>query len=455
MRVWSVLLVILLALLGLAAWQAPAWLGFSLWRLPDAVAVATGMAAKLGCSGRYLSGLDDTQIVEDLASYSPVNRLLELTHADRRVTASLFGLAPASATWRPGIGCTLDIGDTSRLDGLRPPAVPARNAPWPAGDRAESIDPHVQAVVESLLQQDNATALATRALLMVRDGQLVAEAYADGFGADTPLLGFSMGKSVTAMLVGRMQHLGLLSEDERAVDDDPLFPGWGDDERRRIRLVHLLQMTSGLDWDETYAPGSDATRILFQAHSASDVAMQSRPAHPPGERFLYSSGTTNLLSRFVHDRLGGSQAQIDFFARELLEPLGMRHTIFEPDPSGVFVGSSYIYGSARDWARLGLLMLERGAFQGRQLLPPEWVDRATMPNTSSNDPRYGYQFWLNGGGTELRWPRLPADAYAMSGNRNQIVMIIPSQRTVLVRLGWTGQDYPVESNFSRLLETRS
>jgi CubicO group peptidase (beta-lactamase class C family) len=119
------------------------------------------------------------------------------------------------------------------------------------------------------------------------------------------------------------------------------------------------------------------------------------------------------------------------------------------------VGSSYIYGSGRDWARLGLLMLNRGEIAGDRILQPEWVDRAVAPNPSQNDSRYGYQFWLNGRGATPRWFGLPWDAYAMTGNRNQIVMIIPSADAVLVRLGWTGGHYPMEINFQRLLAAGS
>jgi CubicO group peptidase (beta-lactamase class C family) len=216
-------------------------------------------------------------------------------------------------------------------------------------------------------------------------------------------------------------------------------------------VQQLLQMSSGLDWDETYVPGSDSTRMLFQAHSAAAVAMASPLAHPPGSNFQYSSGTTNLLARYLHDRLGGPQAQLDFLHRELLQPVGLGQTLLEMDPSGVLVGSSYIYASARDWARLGQLLLDQGRVDGEQLLPVDWVARATRPNPSDNDPRYGYQLWLNGGGDRLRWPDLPADAYAMRGNRGQVVMIVPSLNAVLVRLGWTAGDYPVSARLGQLL----
>lgn len=152
------------------------------------------------------------------------------------------------------------------------------------------------------------------------------------------------------------------------------------------------------------------------------------------------------------ERVGGTTAAAyEFLHAKLLAPLGMANTIVEPDPSGVFVGSSYVYASARDWAQLGQLMVADGVHAGKRLLSSDWIHRATQPNRSENEPRYGYQFWLNAGGAELRWPNLPEDAFAMQGNREQIVLMIPSRNLVLVRLGWTDVRYPVDEVFSGLL----
>tara|TARA_R110002110_G_scaffold409480_2_gene631853 strand:+ start:8705 stop:10045 length:1341 start_codon:yes stop_codon:yes gene_type:complete len=439
----KLLLLVVVVVTG-AALAAPSVLGFSLWRLGDALTVATGMGAKLGCSAHFVSGHDREQILEDLASYTPINRRLTLEFSDNRARASLFGLAATSATWRPGLGCTLDIGDTTALDTL---VVDRDRAAAQQPPPALQVDATLQAAVATLLAADQAAGLQTRALLVLQDGTLAAESYARGFGPDSPMLGWSMGKSVVAILFGRMEALGLLPADPPT----PLFAAWAGDERRELTLQQLLQMTSGLDWDETYAPGSDSTRMLFQAHSAANQAMVSPLAHMPGSTFSYSSGTTNLLARYLHDRLGGPQAQLDFLHRELLQPLGLGRMLLEMDPSGVLVGSSYVYGSARDWAQLGQLLLDRGRSNGTQLLSADWVARATRPNSSDNDPRYGYQLWLNGGGDGLRWPDLPADAYAMQGNRGQVVMIVPSRAAVLVRLGWTAGDYPVSAGLGTLL----
>lgn len=424
-------------------------LGFSLWRIGDAIAVATSMGAKLGCSSRFISHINKVQIINDLASYSPVNRYLNL-HYDmdnKTVSASLFGMAHTSATYRTGLGCTLDIGHTTSLDSITaPPVVVSPSIPWPRGENVISIQPARQNMLNAILTQDNTDGLNTRALLLVENGEITAESYAHGYDQNSRLLGWSMGKSVTAIMLGRMAYLNMAT-----MQQTQLFPNWVD-ERKHITLEHMLQMSSGLMFDETYAPGSDSTDMLFNAHSASELALHKPLAFQPGEHFSYSSGTTNVLMRWMYEHLGGNTQQLsDFFRNEILQPLSLAHTVFEPDPSGVFVGSSYIYASARDWARLGLLMLNKGTINEQRILSEAWVTAATRKNNSKNYQSYGYHFWLNKKDGGLRWPELPADAYFMMGNRKQYVMVVPSKNSVVVRLGWTKGDYPVAKNFSTLI----
>ncbi|MCB1843097.1 MAG: serine hydrolase, partial [Halioglobus sp.] len=344
-------------------------------------------------------------------------------------------------------GCTLEYGDASPLDGVRVPARPAAGAArWPEGDDTGPANDGMQALLADMLAADNAAGLDTRALLVARAGRVIAEAYADGIDSNTPLLGWSMGKSVTAIMVGRLEYLGLLKPDERA-----LFPAWAQDERAQISLEDMLQMSSGLRFVEDYVPGSDATRMLFESPSAAQVAVDSPLAHAPGTHFYYSSGTTNLLSLLVYQRAGDTaQAQVDFFQREIAAPLGLRNTTLEADASGVFVGSSFVYAPARDWARFGQLLLNAGQINGERVLSEDWVRRARQPNGSENDRRYGYQLWLNAGGDPW-WPSLPRSAYAMQGNRNQLVMMLPEHNVVIVRLGWTPDDYPADANVARIL----
>jgi CubicO group peptidase (beta-lactamase class C family) len=438
----SLVPLLILALLWLLA-------GISPRQLPAAAALATGLGAKLTCSGQYVSGFDATRNANDLASYSALTRLLSLQPVPQGgVTASLLGSPAAEARYRPGLGCTLEYGTGSVLDAVAyRPKVSNVAAPWPAGNAVGPADPKIESLLTAMLAADNLAGRDTRALLVVQDGRILGEAYAPGITTDTPLLGWSMGKSVTAILLGRLQALGKLTVDERK-----LFPAWAGDERAAISVENMLQMSSGLDFSEDYVPGSDSTRMLFMSPSASDTALESPLAHTPGQFFAYSSGTTNLLAQLVYERVGASpQALMDFIAREIAEPLGLQATTFELDASGVFVGSSFLYAPARDWARFGYLLVNGGEINGQRLLTADWMAHLTQPNHSDNEPRYGYQVWLNGGGRELRWPSLPPSAYAMQGNREQVVMLLPSLRGVVVRLGWSAGEYPVDANFLRIV----
>lgn len=425
-------------------------LGFSIWNIGAAIDMSGGIGAKLACSGKYLSGLDDQEVIADLSSYSPIFNYLDV-HFDaetKQTTASLFGLSPMSATYRGGLGCVLDIGDTNHLNNVTFTPQEMTVDDWPAGNGVTTINAELQSLLDELLKADNQAGKQTRAMLVVAGDQILAESYGEGFDKNTKLMGWSMGKSLTAIMLGRMEKLGLIE-----LEETNLFKEWQNDARSEISVKHLLQMSSGLGFDETYAPGSDSTKMLFTAHSASDVALSGSPDHQPSRHFSYSSGTTNILMRLMHDKLGGTtQASLNFLHDKVLIPIGMHNTIFETDPSGVLVGSSYIYATGRDWARLGALMLNAGSFNGQQLLTPEFVADSAKPNTSDNDTRYGYQFWLNAGNQELRWETLPADAYAMMGNRKQVVMIIPSKNLVFVRLGWTSGMYSSEVNIKAVLD---
>ena len=432
---------VLLLLIGLLLFMLPR-MGLSLSNLQANIDVGGAMSAKLACSARYVSGFDAAQAKADVVSYSPIFELMSISHDDQRqrTEASLLGMGAAAAQYRPGLGCTLERSSNFQLDSLQVPDLPAREGLWPLGEQVQSADEALQEKMAAMLARDNQAGLQTRALVVVHDGEGKAESYAQGITGQTPLLGWSMGKSITAMMFGRMEMQGLLS-----VTQDNLFPAWANDERRTITLENLLQMTSGLAFSEVYAPGSDATDMLFLAPSAAAVALRSPSAYPPGTHFAYSSGTTNLLMQLMTERLGGPQAALKYLRQQIFAPLGIRNAVFEPDPSGVMVASSFIYASPRDWARLGLANLNQS------LVSQDWSRRAQTVNSSANGPAYGYQFWLNNGGEELRWPDLPADAYAMTGNRQQVVMIVPSRNTVIVRLGWSPGGYPTSSNFADLI----
>ncbi len=409
---------------------------------------ATGIGAKVACSHHYISGLDEADIRSDLESYFGVMSLLDLEFdaASQTVQAEILGQSLQKARFRKGIGCSLSMGDSTALDSLRVAALEAdEQVPWPAGEAVTTINATAQSATEALLRADNAEGQATRALLVVQGGQIIAEAYAEGIDDKTPLLGWSMAKSITAMLIGQLEMTGVLKTDQT-----DLVAEWRGTPRQEISLQQLLTMTSGLEFREIYLPGTDATKMLFGSYRAAEYAWQQELEHEPSTYFSYSSGTANLLADLYVRKMGGPQQAYDALFQNLLTPLAMTNTYLEPDPSGTIVGSSYVYASARDWARLGQTLLNDGALNGHQVLPPGWVKRATSPNSSANYSAYGYQLWLNTGESAL-WPDLPADSYAMTGNRAQRVMVIPSMDTVIVRLGWSADEYPDSEKFARLL----
>lgn len=426
------------------------FLKFPPWQLGNAVKVATALGAKLACSGYYVSGFSEQQVMNDLADYSPVTRLLELEHerSKQRVVASMFGLGEISASYRTFLGCTLDIGDTGVLDNVELSAVQNTVQDLPVLLNKESLDPALQTLVEETLAEDNQAGFDTRALVVLKNDVLVAEAYANGFSKDTPFLGWSMGKSVTAALIGNLIYQGKLGE-----SDDALFDQWANDDRRKIRLDDLLTMTSGLQFDETYSPGSDSTDMLFSAHRASSVPLNSKSEFAPGKHHSYSSGTTNLLSRLIFDSFNQDiGAQYQHLASTLHIPLSLTSMVFEPDPSGVIVGSSYIYASARDWAKIGSLIANKGEFNHTRVFSKTFANAMLSPNSSKNERRYGYQLWLNKGEDKLRWPLFPKDAASMQGSKGQYVLILPTHKAVVVRLGWTSKYYDINQRLTTIVD---
>lgn len=416
----------------------------------NAPGVATGIGAKLLCSSRYVSELSPGQSFDDLVQYSSILQYLDVDYdeSERTVTTSLFGLSPTTASYYPGLGCYTDYdGFRARANADLQP-MPVFSSRWPHGSRVETSNNDMQRRLNAMVSQDNDIGLNTRALLVVKNGDIIAETYAQGAGPDTPLLGWSMAKSLMSVMLGNLAYRGLLDADEM-----PGFDSWADDERADIRIRDLLTMTDGLDFSEQYNPGDDATAMLFTEASASGYAIGRPALHPPGTHYNYSSGSANILSRVYFNRTGGTLADsLADYRRHIAGPMSFQHAVFEPDARGVLVGSSYFYASTRDWARLGQMMLQGGVLNGERVVSEDWVAQSTRPNNSDNQKAYGYQWWLNTGNAALRWPDLPADAYAARGNREQRLMVIPSQNLVIVRLGWTSGSYPTNDRFTEIVE---
>ncbi|MCW5981632.1 MAG: serine hydrolase [Bryobacteraceae bacterium] len=419
---------------------------FGLRYLASLAAVGTGYAAKVMCSGVFVSGRQpDSILAGELALDHPAARFLSVqVQRDRHAaTAAFAGLVRSRAFFRPGLGCTLETGALGQLQSqppFHPPA--AHDSPWlaDAASAAARIDttPLALAVHSAFEDPNPAHPRRTRALLVVHNGRIAAERYAPGFDQNMPLQGWSMAKSVTNALVGILVGQGKLS-----VDAPAPIPEWAanGDPRRAITLDHLMRMSSGLAFDESYFdPTSDVTVMLYRRPDSGAYAASKPLAAAPGTLWAYSSGTTNIVSRIVRETIGGGLADYWAFPRRaLFDRIGMRSAVLEPDASGVFVGSSFLYATARDWARFGLLYLNDGVWNGERILPEGWVRYSTTPAPNAPQGRYGAQVWLNAGEpgnpANRPWPDVPADAFHFSGFEGQHVVVIPSMRLVVVRLG--------------------
>ncbi|MCD2443038.1 beta-lactamase family protein [Agromyces sp. SYSU K20354] len=403
----------------------------------------TGYAAHNACAVTAVAGRDDP--ATDLPP-NPLVPYLQVDGAGDPTTATLYGqFAHQQAWYTDGFGCTLsgerpELGEASAISSR---GNPFTDAPTPAANPA--LDEAIARAFGENRSEGAAAALGTRAVVVVKDGELVAERYAEGFDAATPQLGWSMSKSVTDLLTGVLVQQGVV-----ALDDDHLRPEWTD-ERANITVEHLLRMTSGLEWDETYDLGTPITRMLYLEPDMGAYVASLPLVHDPGTVQLYSSGSTTLLCDILAERTG---LGADLPRQALLEPLGLSSAIFEPDAAGTPVCSSYLWATPRDWAAIGQFALQNGEWKGEQLLPEDWMERSlTVPDVEvTDDPGYGMGWRVNPlpGGT-LRWPELPEDTFYASGHDGQKVLVVPSEDLVVVRMGFT-PDADEEATVVQLVE---
>jgi CubicO group peptidase (beta-lactamase class C family) len=415
------LVIYLLAAAALAAaWGIP--------RLRRVASVGCSYKAKALASALFVSRLEtDPERAPEIADEA--YRIMRLFRArvdrdKKTVTVSLLGLQPRTAAYRPGLGATLTSGP------LPPP--PEWKAPAPASALTARESPALQPIIDAAFAEPGPAKRRTRAIVVVQDGAVVGEGYAPGITAETPLNGWSMTKGVMGALIGTLVREGKLT-----LADKTLLTEWrgAGDQRAEISLEDLLRMRSGLRFSEVYAdPLSDVTRMLFDGHDAGGFAA-SRPLEaPPGTFWKYSSGTTNILSLIARRALGEKDYPL-WPRRALFDPLGMTSAVLEPDASGTFVGSSFLFATARDWARFGLLY----ANGGEDVLPKGWAAFGASPTPQAPDARYGAHWWLKlspelGGATSAA-AKIPADAFHALGHEGQCLTVIPSRRLVVVRLG--------------------
>jgi CubicO group peptidase (beta-lactamase class C family) len=423
-----------------------AGLAYGIYYAWQAVPIMTGYSAKNMCSCVMVAGRNPEDVTKNELGFSPIKLAkTEVSFEDSSATSTLFGLAKRKAIFRKGLGCALLVQmDEVEFRSYKPTLAIAPNEKqdtiaWPDGDlNADTLTAAVNmikiqhALDDAFNEPGPNKTRRTRAMLIVYDGKIIAERYADGFNKHSKLIGWSMTKSITNALVGILVKQGKLNIDQPAP-----VKTWDGDDHKKITLNDLMHASSGLDWVENYNSPSGATNMLFKSKDMGVYAATAKVKDKPGEIFYYSSGTTNIISRIVRETVG-DESYYKFPYEELLYKIGMNNTILETDAGGTIVGSSYSYGPARDWARFGLLYLNDGVWNGKRILPEGWVKYTTTPAKGAQRGQYGAQWWLNAGAPgnpqDRIYPDAPTDLFWADGYEGQNVFVIPSKKLVIAKL---------------------
>ncbi len=393
---------------------------------------ASGIMAKQVCSLHFVSGFSHeearTLYLDPLADDFAGLIFSDIRVSNREVYASIIGLYRQTAVFREGIGCSL-VHDGRNFDRTLalPPARDHKPLSIDYFHRASHFDTlALESALNTNFIQSNRNTLA---IVVLNKGHLIAERYADGITPATPLHGWSMAKSLTATLAGAMVHRGEIELDEKGIVNNSRL--------HELTLDHLLRMNTGLDITETSDGWDPNSKMLFTQADMADWASHRDMLHKPGEKWEYMSGNTILAMRAMQNRLGETlDEQLAGLRERVFEPLDIYSAIFETDEAGTLQGSSYMYATAHDWARLGQLYLNRGMAGNERILPENWMDIVTTPTPGSGQG-YGLGFWLGRPGAGA-----PADGFYMSGFQGQVVYIFPDQELVIVRLGATNFTNP-------------
>jgi hypothetical protein len=295
-------------------------------------------------------------------------------------------------------------------------------------DTITNIDtPKLSEITEKLMDEDGYNGHAF-AFMVVHKGIPVVEAYQPQFNAKTRFLSWSMAKSFTNTLAGIM-----VKDGKWDINQAVNILEWQTDERKKITINNLMQMQSGLRWNEDYGNRSDVTQMLYCEGDFAKFTYDQPSAFQAGNHWYYSSGSVNLVNYLMRKTIGNDNDYYSFAQTELFNKIGMPDAVFEVDASGTQVGSSYIYATARDYARYALLNLQDGVFNGERILPEGWVKYTTTPASDSNG-KYGSLFWLN---VSKYYPAAPDDMYSCNGHDGQQIFIIPSKELIIVLVGYS------------------
>ncbi|TDD99730.1 serine hydrolase domain-containing protein [Flavobacterium cellulosilyticum] len=400
------------------------------------LALISGFSAKSVASGHFIDNRSQEMIEKGDNDFDPIDLASNtIDEKGKFASASVFGLKERKAIYREGLGATL-INDN--FDISKAYEVPKRiqfknNLAFPYGNH-EPKDTFFSNIDYAKLEKTIANAFdtkgekkkRTRSIIVIYKDKIIAEKYEVGFNKNSKILGWSMTKSIAATLYGILQKQAKININKPA----PIVE-WAKDKRAKITINDLLHMNSGLEWEEDYTKISDATKMLFLSEDMSQAQIQKPALYEPNTHWNYSSGTTNLLSGILRKQFKTHQEYLDFWYSALIDKIGMHSMVIETDMAGNYVGSSYGWATTRDWAKLGLLYLHKGNWNGEPLFEESWINYVATPTKGSKGD-YGAHFWLNAGG---KFPDAPRDMYYCSGFQGQMVAIFPSNDLVIVRIG--------------------
>ncbi len=399
--------------------------------------IVSGFSSKSIASHHFLAGRSVQKTMETDNNVPSMNLATNKVDTENKmVSSSVFRLKKRTAIYTKGLGAMLvPVGKENRTSKRVAPnrSYPINKEAYPYGNFPQkdtlftSINyKNLKKAVADAFNKPTKNSKKTRSVLVIYKNQIIAEKYTEGFDKKSLILGWSMAKSITSTIIGVLEKQGKVN-----LNQINLFKEWQHDARKNIKLRNLLNMNSGLEWEENYNEISDVTQMLFLDVDMTQKQKNKQFVGKPNETWNYSSGTTNLLSGFIRNQFSSQQNYVDFWYTELIDKIGMNSMLIETDYTGNFVGSSYAWATTRDWGKFGLLYLHNGNWNGEQIINTSWVDFTKKPTNTSKD-EYGGHFWLNAGGI---YPDVPRDLYSANGYQGQYVFIIPSKNVVIVRTG--------------------
>lgn len=414
-----------------------AFIGGALY-LNSLMPIITGYAAKNLASAVFISGRSQAEVEALDLNFSFIKYTKNKVDRERKRVSSRFLWGKSVAIYREGFGCTLvrDV-DENVLRNEKFPENTALNyaqdsTPWPLGnllpDTTAGIDLQMIKQIALDLVDKRAYGGYAFSFLIMHKGVPVVEKYNLGINAKTRLLSWSMAKSFTNALAGIM-----VMDGKWDINAPAEIPEWKGDERKNITINNLLQMQSGLDWNEDYGNRSDVTVMLHDKADFARFAYDKPLKYAPGTLWYYSSGTTNIVNHLMRKTIGNDSEYYKFAANRLFNKIGMPDAVFELDASGTQVGSSYIYATTRDYARFALLYMNDGFFNGERILPEGWVKYSAAQATDSQG-KYGAGFWLNSDGGI---PSAPKNMYRCQGHNGQRIFMLPDEELAIVVLGYS------------------